>query len=198
MKKSLFSVLGLLLATLTASPMMAQAQPAKANLPMPTEPFILFGLKRTIRIPYSKCNSDLARHGVRVNKATGGSEHIHWRWDNKRASWCGWGIQDIQNKDFTHYAKEFSLEVKLKGSWSDRAPEIKFMDTNNKSTKLVPIESFINGNPASEKGAIVKIPLAVFDMDWSIDIKNVHTLQFDAAYESANGDIKIESIAITK
>lgn len=200
MNKYFCSVMGLLLAlTMTeVTTTLAQGQSIGTTLSVPVEPFSIFGPERTVRIPYSKCSSDSARHGVRVKKGSNGREYIHWQWDNKRSSWCGWGIQDIPNKDLAPYVKDFSLEVRLRGSWSDRDPEIKFMDKDNKSTKLVRITPFLHGDPSSENGTLVKIPLTAFDMDWSIDIKNVHTLQFDAAYESANGEIKIDSIAISR
>lgn len=174
------------------------AQEPRREMTTTVEPFVIFGPDRSVAIPYSLCNRDTAKHGVKVGKDAEGKYFIHWRWDNKRSSWCGWGIQDIPYKDFSSYEHDFKLEIKIKGYWTDRAPQIKFMDRNNKSTKLVRIRRFMQGDPQSNEGSVVTIPLREFDMDWSIDVNNVHTLQFDAAYESSTGDIKIYHIKLVR
>ncbi len=168
----------------------------EGDIKVKAQPFVIFGPERSVTISNIACEKDEAKHGVRIIQENGANV-IHWRWANKRTSWCGWELQDIPFEDFTQYEeRDFKLVIKLKGSWTDNAPQIKFLDKGNKSTKLLRISSYIKGDLYSKEGALVIIPLKRFDLSWSIDIQNVKGIQFDAAYESTNGDIKIYEIKV--
>lgn len=163
-------------------------------------PFSIFDSNHLAAIDYQLCSNDNAKHGVRLEKDDQGLDIIHWRWANKKNSWCGFGIKHftVPGNDFSRYENEYSLELKIQGSWTNKAPQIKFMDDKNASSKLIRIQKFMKGDPRSIGGTIVAIPLKEFNMGWSIDIKNVIAFQFDAAYESDAGDVKIYFIKVVK
>jgi len=162
--------------------------------------FVIFDSDNPINADYQLCNNENAKHGIRIEENSNRKKYLRWRWARKRNSWCGFGIQNFSyiGNNLEEYENDFSLTIKLKGKWTRISPQIKFIDKSKASTKLVRIEKYLYGDPESLNGATVKIPLKDFDIGWSINIKNVETLQFDAAYESDAGDIKIYYIRIEK
>lgn len=193
MKKYLFFVVFVLTCLLT---IFSTARDS-SKYPPPVdkvESFVIFGPKTSVDIAYASCNSDNAEQDVWVK-----DKAINWEWTNKRNSWCGWGVQELPRNDFSKF-EGYKLEIRLSGSWSDKkAPQIKFMDSRDKATKLLRIsQGSLIGNPNSTEGAVYTIPLSKFKMDKTIDSADVKTLQFDAAYESKKGEIKIYSIKIVR
>jgi len=171
-----------------------------ANEKIEPESFVIFNNENLVNPDYQLCNNDNAKHGVRVEKNSNNINQLRWRWARKRNCWCGFGINNFSfiGNDFSKYEKLYNLVIKLKGSWTRNAPQIKFMDNSKASSKLIRIQKYLNGDPKSPNGAVVSIPLKDFDLSWSLNINNLETIQFDAAYESDSGDLIIYEIRIEK
>lgn len=156
---------------------------------------IIFAEKKPIQIPYQKCGNDKAVQLVKVDTE---KWSINWKWDNKGGVWCGWGTESLPLSDLSNYLNGY-LIIKFTGTYEGDAPEVKFIDFSDNHTTLVGFRPFISGDPT--KGAIVKIPIRKFfgnDKDfYSADPTKIRTLQFDAAYSSGMGRIKISYIGLS-
>lgn len=158
--------------------------------------FTIFGINRDAIIVNDQCNNDSAEQDVDMDKDKNGIKIIKWEWSNKRKSWCGWQIEDLPIANLKGYEeKDYKLEIQLRGSWSEKAPQIKFIDIDNKASKLIRITKYMDGNPLKEK-AVVTIPIKKFKMSKRLSIENIKFIQFDAAYESVTGLVRIYSIKV--
>ncbi|KJU82506.1 secreted protein [Candidatus Magnetobacterium bavaricum] len=162
---------------------------------------VIFSAKqkdKKVKIAYSKCNLPGSTQFLRVGRSSG----INWKWENKIDDWCGWGIQDIPEKNIQPYLKNGFLVIKYKGQYDRRSPEVAFRDMSNRQTALIKFEgNFTDGEATQDKDATVKISLEKFfgtDPDfYPADPTKIFELKFDAEYSSVRGKLYIHYIAIT-
>ncbi len=139
------------------------------------------------------CAPCSAPFGVKYDSA---ENAIIWKWQNKAKCWCGWMLEGLPVRNFhASLIENFGLEIRYQGTYNGSpSPQIKFLDSQNQETQLI---NFSNYELKNNKGEFtVLIPLRSFAIPFNIDGANVNKLQFDAGWNSYEGDIKIYSIRL--
>ena len=137
------------------------------------------------------CNPCSAQHGAMLKEKV-----IVWKWGNKYSCWCGWMFQGLEIPDLD--PTKYTLEIVYSGTYAGNpSPQVKFLDRSGNATQIKDFKNFVKGSN-SGGNQIVSIPLAAFQMEYSIDKKQIAKIQFDAGWDSSNGDIVIKSVKIKR
>jgi len=159
----------------------------------------IFSKSRLIQIGMSKCNLTKNNPSARSLPYIDKSENtIHWKWENKRGTWCGWQTYSLPKNDFSEYLNGV-LVLEFQGTYDGNPPEVKFVDLEGKHTSIVNFGPFMTGDPAT--GSTVKIPFEAFGLIKESKFamaneKKIKALQLNAEYNSDWGNIKISYIGI--
>ena len=139
------------------------------------------------------CSHGIPSHGVRIT-----DQGLAWRWRNKGNAWCGWMFEPLPIVDFhSQIINNYSLEIVYSGNYTGtQSPQVKFLDRKGQATGLVDFSATERIDRKMDR--VVRIPLSTFNMDLTIDPQQVTKIQFDAAWNSPEGDIIIKSICFRK
>ncbi len=186
------------------------AETMPVSQPAVSETISIFS-PRQIKTPFPiQCSSDSARQQIRLD-----GKEIHWIWHDKTAAFCGWMLDELPvNRFDTAFVESHALVVEYTGTYTGNpSPQVKFIDYADESTRLVESGHFLE--PLVENLNRVVIPLMEFGFDFvsnriepgtlhtadgesSFDANRIRGIQFDAGWDSPEGDIRIKSIYFQK
>ena len=157
-----------------------------------------------------QCSSDSARQQIGLD-----GKEIHWVWHDKTAAFCGWMLDKLPVSRFdASFVESYALVLEYTGTYTGHpSPQIKFIDYADESTRLVESGHFL-APPTGDVNRVV-IPLKVFvfeslsnatrsgavhtaDSEDAFDADRIRGIQFDAGWDSPEGDIRIKTIYFQK